>query len=80
MVAPGRARLPGHSRTGLAASPHLRAPPASGPPGLASGASGPHPNTLTLRSNPAGAYESAGDLGRAIPLYEQTPADRVRVL
>jgi hypothetical protein len=28
----------------------------------------------------AGAYESAGDLGRAIPLYEQTLADCERVL
>ncbi|MER7679447.1 tetratricopeptide repeat protein, partial [Streptomyces sp. NPDC096934] len=27
-----------------------------------------------------GAYQSAGDLGRAIPLFEQTLTDRVRVL
>ena len=39
-----------------------------------------HPDTLTSRSNLAGAYEAAGDLGRAIPLYEQTLADCVRVL
>ncbi|WP_173267813.1 tetratricopeptide repeat protein, partial [Streptomyces pacificus] len=32
------------------------------------------------RNNLAGAYSSAGDLGRAVPLYEQTLADRVRVL
>ncbi|MFF7866178.1 tetratricopeptide repeat protein, partial [Streptomyces qaidamensis] len=28
-----------------------------------------HPQTLNSRNNLAGAYESAGDLGRAIPLY-----------
>ncbi|MFE7236385.1 FxSxx-COOH system tetratricopeptide repeat protein [Streptomyces sp. NPDC057596] len=39
-----------------------------------------HPDTLASRHNHADAYESAGDLGRAIPLYEQTLADRVRVL
>ncbi|MGK3110630.1 tetratricopeptide repeat protein [Streptomyces sp. WAC05858] len=39
-----------------------------------------HPDTLTSRSNLAGAYESAGDLGRAIPLFEQTLTDTVRVL
>ncbi|MEU6151496.1 tetratricopeptide repeat protein [Actinosynnema sp. NPDC047251] len=32
------------------------------------------------RNNLAAAYESAGDLGRAIPLYEATLADRERVL
>ncbi len=31
-----------------------------------------HPSTLSSRNNLAYAYESAGDLGRAIPLYEQT--------
>ena len=31
-----------------------------------------HPDTLTSRGNLAGAYQAAGDLGRAIPLYEQT--------
>ena len=35
---------------------------------------------LTSRNNFAGAYQSAGDLGRAIPLYEQTLTDSVRVL
>ncbi|RRD29088.1 tetratricopeptide repeat protein, partial [Actinomyces bowdenii] len=35
---------------------------------------------LSLRNNLAGAYESVGDLGRAIPLYEQNLADRERVL
>ncbi|MFF3419637.1 FxSxx-COOH system tetratricopeptide repeat protein [Streptomyces sp. NPDC002698] len=39
-----------------------------------------HPSTLTSRNNLASAYESAGNLGRAIPLYEQTLTDRVRVL
>ncbi|MFJ1604094.1 tetratricopeptide repeat protein [Streptomyces sp. NPDC088253] len=43
--------------------------------------SGPdHPDTLTSRDNLASAYYAAGDLGRAIPLHEQTLADRVRVL
>ncbi|MBE1496314.1 tetratricopeptide (TPR) repeat protein [Amycolatopsis lexingtonensis] len=39
-----------------------------------------HPNTLTARNNLAGAYDLAGDLGRAIPLSEATFADRERVL
>ncbi|GAA2815614.1 tetratricopeptide repeat protein [Streptomyces showdoensis] len=39
-----------------------------------------HPSTLSSRNNLAGAYEYAGDLGRAIPLYEATVADFVRVL
>jgi tetratricopeptide (TPR) repeat protein len=39
-----------------------------------------HPDTLTSRNNLAYAYESAGDLGRAIPLYAATLADRERVL
>ena len=39
-----------------------------------------HPDTLTSRNNLAYAYQDAGDLGRAIPLYEQTLADRERVL
>ncbi len=39
-----------------------------------------HPDTLASRNNLAGAYQSAGDLGRAIPLYEQTLTDRTRVL
>ncbi|MFE5709625.1 tetratricopeptide repeat protein [Streptomyces sp. NPDC056501] len=39
-----------------------------------------HPDTLASRNNLAGVYESAGDLARATPLYEQTLADRVRVL
>jgi len=39
-----------------------------------------HPDTLTSRNNLASAYESAGRLGEAIPLYEQVVADRVRVL
>ncbi|MFT3942450.1 MAG: tetratricopeptide repeat protein [Ancrocorticia sp.] len=39
-----------------------------------------HPDTLALRHNLAGAYQSAGDLARAISLYEQTLTDRERVL
>ncbi|MFF1803929.1 tetratricopeptide repeat protein, partial [Streptomyces virginiae] len=39
-----------------------------------------HPDTLTSRNNLASAYRAAGDLGRAIPLYEQTLTDRTRVL
>ncbi len=33
-----------------------------------------HPDTLTSRNNLAYAYQSAGDLGRAIPLYLKTLA------
>ncbi|MEV4055187.1 tetratricopeptide repeat protein [Amycolatopsis sp. NPDC049688] len=39
-----------------------------------------HPNTLIARNNLAGAYESAGDLERAIPLYNAILAVRERVL
>uniref|UniRef100_A0AAU3IB45 FxSxx-COOH system tetratricopeptide repeat protein n=1 Tax=Streptomyces sp. NBC_01393 TaxID=2903851 RepID=A0AAU3IB45_9ACTN len=39
-----------------------------------------HASTLASRNNLASAYQSAGDLGRAIPLYERTLTDRVRVL
>jgi Tetratricopeptide repeat len=39
-----------------------------------------HPDTLASRNNLAAAYESAGNLGRAIPLYEQTLTERQRVL
>ncbi|MFF7490280.1 tetratricopeptide repeat protein, partial [Streptomyces luteogriseus] len=39
-----------------------------------------HPDTLTSRNNLASAYESAGNLGRAIPLFEQTLADSLRLL
>jgi len=39
-----------------------------------------HPNTLASRNNLAYAYGSAGDLGRAIPLYEQSLADMKRIL
>ena len=35
---------------------------------------------LASRNNLAYAYETAGDLGRAIPLYEQTLTDRQRIL
>jgi tetratricopeptide (TPR) repeat protein len=41
---------------------------------------GDHPHTLTSRNNLAGAYQTAGDLGRAIPLHEQTLAELERVL
>ena len=39
-----------------------------------------HPDTLTSRNNLAYAHESAGRLDQAIPLYEQTLADRERIL
>ncbi|WP_438494795.1 tetratricopeptide repeat protein, partial [Streptomyces asiaticus] len=39
-----------------------------------------HPDTLASRNNLAGAYQEAGDLGRAIPLLKQTLTDRVRIL
>ena len=39
-----------------------------------------HPDTLASRNNLAVAYESAGRLGEAIPLFEEVLADRVRVL
>ena len=39
-----------------------------------------HPDTLTSRSNLAGAYQAAGRLAEAIPLLERTLADRERVL
>jgi tetratricopeptide (TPR) repeat protein len=39
-----------------------------------------HPNTLTSHNTLAAAYLAAGDLRRAIPLYETTLADRERVL
>ena len=38
------------------------------------------PTPWARANNLAGAYQAAGDLGRAIPLYEQTLADRQRVL
>ncbi|MGC5172081.1 tetratricopeptide repeat protein [Microbacterium sp. DT81.1] len=38
-----------------------------------------HPGTLTSRINLASAYQSAGNLDRAIPLLEQTVSDMVRV-
>jgi hypothetical protein len=39
-----------------------------------------HPDTLTSRGNLAGAYQDAGRLDEAIPLYERTLADRERLL
>ncbi|MFF8727250.1 tetratricopeptide repeat protein, partial [Streptomyces sp. NPDC015171] len=39
-----------------------------------------HPDTLTSRNNLASAYESAGDLGRAIALHEATLAQCEQVL
>jgi len=39
-----------------------------------------HPDTLTSRNNLAHAYQPAGDLGRAIRLYEQALIDCERVL
>jgi hypothetical protein len=39
-----------------------------------------HPSTLTSRNNLAGVYGVSGDVVRAIPLFERTLEDRVRVL
>jgi len=39
-----------------------------------------HPDTLTARNNLAYAYQDAGRLDKAIPLYERTLADSERVL
>jgi hypothetical protein len=38
------------------------------------------PDTLNSRDNLASAYQAAGDLGRAIPLFEEVLADATRVL
>ena len=38
-----------------------------------------HPDTLTSRNNLASAYQAAGRLDEAIPLYERTLADREQV-
>ena len=39
-----------------------------------------HPDTLASRNNLATAYQEAGRAAEAIPLHEQTLADRERVL
>ena len=39
-----------------------------------------HPSTLTARNNLAGAYQTAGRLDEAIPLYEQNLTDSLRIL
>ncbi|MGH2928961.1 MAG: tetratricopeptide repeat protein, partial [Solirubrobacteraceae bacterium] len=39
-----------------------------------------NPQTLATRSNLAFTYQDAGDLDRAVPLFEQALADSVRVL
>ena len=39
-----------------------------------------HPSTLTARNNLAGAYQTAGRLNEAIPLYQQNLKDRTRIL
>jgi tetratricopeptide (TPR) repeat protein len=36
-----------------------------------------HPDTVTSINNLADAYQAGGDLGRAVPLYEQALADRL---
>ncbi|MET8182884.1 FxSxx-COOH system tetratricopeptide repeat protein [Streptomyces sp. NPDC005336] len=41
---------------------------------------GDHPSTLASRDSLAGAYESAGDLGRAIPMRERNLTDSTRIL
>ena len=38
-----------------------------------------HPDTLTSRNNLASAYQSAGRLAEAIPLFERELADRERL-
>ena len=63
---PGRRRTPSRSTSGCW-------PTASGPQGA------DHPDTIAARANLAFAYRSAGRLREAIPLYERTLADRVRV-
>ncbi|GAA1022856.1 hypothetical protein Aple_086490 [Acrocarpospora pleiomorpha] len=68
--------------TGVARSRPSQAYPGPVPRGRKAGilVAGPRTNTLTFRSNLAYAYREAGDLDRAIPLYEQTLADCERVL
>jgi len=39
-----------------------------------------HPDTLELQNSLAGAYDSVGDLGRAVPLFEAVLEARTRVL
>ena len=39
-----------------------------------------HPHTLTARNNLAVAYQTAGRLDEAIPLFEQTLEDRTHIL
>jgi Tetratricopeptide repeat len=39
-----------------------------------------HPDTLTSRHSLAVAYQAAGDLDRAIPLYEQALTEGARIL
>ena len=39
-----------------------------------------HPDTLASRNNLAGTYRESGRLDKAIPLYEQTLEDSIRVL
>ncbi len=39
-----------------------------------------HPDTLGSRNNLAGAYQSAGQLDQAIPLFQATLTDSERVL
>jgi hypothetical protein len=61
--------------------PHPRYPPAAGTLADQEQVLGPaHPDTLNSRNNLAAAYQTAGDLGRAIPLYEATLAECERVL
>src|SRR5664280_3168 len=70
----GRRPGPGHSA--VRTDPHrLPTNPRPGPPGHPD-----HPDTLTSANNLAYAYQAGGDLGRAIPLYEQTLTDTRRIL
>jgi tetratricopeptide (TPR) repeat protein len=41
---------------------------------------GDHEDTLTSQNNLAGAYQAAGRIGDAVPLFERTLADSARVL
>ena len=65
MAGPGRRRGAGRADDAAHASACTVTPPSS---------------TLTTRGNLAYAYQTAGDLGRAIPQFEQALADCVRVL
>ena len=75
------------SRNNLASAYRGRGGPGPGHPAVragprrpAAGAGRRPPRHPGLAEQPRRAYQDAGDLGRAIPLYEQALADRQRVL